>query len=525
MAILTFGGGLNEQDDINIDVDECVEGQNFLLSKFQKSYRPRQPFDLKGTAPNGADIRGLMQLTKKSNLMTTLTQAGNTVYGVDSSFAFTSRGTVNAGSRLRGMYWGLDDLLVVTDLDKLTPVKQWDGTTFSTMVHGIPAVTNFYAKYAVEFAGRVFYFNITTDAVDNAHVMYASAFQTYNTLNTAKRSKDSTFTTGNEAFFMTTPDLREINGVAVFYKTLVISTKAGRTFRLTGTDSKSYDFEEFYAGSASVGDEAIVNIGNDVMWVRHGGHIDFMTSTTNYGDVSADDASKWIPNSTAGLTAAMTVYDMSTQRVLFFVPNKILVFDKEIYYSSNLSPWSAYTTQMPSNLTCNAAMFLKSPADGKWTTYFGDATGHIYDLNGTGAGGDSGTHSIKTSRKTRMITELDGMRNCFVGRIVHRRHGVMDLQMDLEWEDEGTTTTALIPLKAALLSAGTNLYNSSSSPVYYGDDGSLDPSVSKAYYNMGGVMDARVSTAGFDPPGRGHAFFLTLSANTAVPFLINRLEV
>lgn len=525
MPKLTFGGGLNEQDDINIAADECISGQNFLLSKAQRSYRPRQPFDKKGTAPNAGDVRGIMQLSKKDGSMTTLVQAGAIVYGVDSSFVFTNMGACTATSKLRGNTWALDEVMVITDLQKQTVVKQWDGATYSTLVHGIGGVTNLYAKYAVEFNGRMLYLNITTDTTNLPHLIYATAFQTYKSFDTTKRSGDATFTTGNEAFYITTPDLKEINGVAVFYKTLIISTVDGRLFRLTGDDSKTYNFEEFYPGSAAIGDEAIVNTGNDVMFVRRGGHIDFLTATQSYGDVSVADASKWIPTSTASISSCISVYDRTTQRVYFFIPNKILVFDKEIYYTGEFSPWSAYTTNMPSNLTCNAAVFLKAPSDGSYTLYFGDNVGNIYDLNGVGTG-DAGTYPINTSRKTRLISdeELDELRNRFVARCVYRRRGSMTMQCDIEWEDEGVVTTATIPLKDPLVTAGTVFYGSVASPSYYGDDGSADPSSTKAYYSQGGVSDNQVSTMGFDPPGKGRAMFITLSASTTVQFLVNRIE-
>ena len=180
MPFLTFGGGLNEQDDINIIADECVEGQNFKLDRQGRSFMPREPFDLKGTAPNGAENRGIMQLVKNNKTRTTLQQSGDTVYSVSSSFTYTALPlTVNAGSRLRGTRWALNDVMVIGDLDLLTTVKRWDGSTFDTLPHVTPGVTDLYSKYVKDFQNRLWHFNIKTDSTDLPHVILVSEFENY----------------------------------------------------------------------------------------------------------------------------------------------------------------------------------------------------------------------------------------------------------------------------------------------------------------------------------------------------------
>ncbi len=80
MADLFFGGGINQRDDFNINIEECISGQNFLLDAKSRTFRPRLPFDLKGTAPNDGEIVGVMQLINRSNTVTTLVAAGTTLH-------------------------------------------------------------------------------------------------------------------------------------------------------------------------------------------------------------------------------------------------------------------------------------------------------------------------------------------------------------------------------------------------------------------------------------------------------------
>ena len=57
---ITFDGGLNEND--GTAPNECQEGYNFDLVYGDTNLIPRKPLDLKGTAPLGGTISGIMQL-------------------------------------------------------------------------------------------------------------------------------------------------------------------------------------------------------------------------------------------------------------------------------------------------------------------------------------------------------------------------------------------------------------------------------------------------------------------------------
>jgi hypothetical protein len=122
---LKFGGGVHSRaSEDEIDVRECKEGQNFRLDLQNTEYRPRPPFDLVGTVPNGAEIRGFACLLKTNGSVSTLVQAGGTVYEMDSDYNFSTVGSVSSTAQLRGRLehnWQLDDKVLITDLNLQQP--------------------------------------------------------------------------------------------------------------------------------------------------------------------------------------------------------------------------------------------------------------------------------------------------------------------------------------------------------------------------------------------------------------------
>ena len=172
-------------------------------------------------------------------------------------------------------------------------------------------------------------------------------------------------------------------------------------FKLEGTDATDFRFVEYYSGSSALGPEGMVNIGNDIMYVREGPAVELLSSTDRYGDVASDDASRWIPTSVANLSDPLAVYDQKQQDVYFFTDGFILVFDKDIYLNGEFSPWSKWTTQMAAGLTPKAAISLLDPSTGRQTVYFGGPNGELYDIHGTSTNGDIDTNPIRTSRKSR----------------------------------------------------------------------------------------------------------------------------
>ena len=522
MKIL-FGGGLNEQ--LRPDLSEAYSGSyNFLLKKDTNALIPRPPFDLKGTATNTGNIRGFMQLVKRDDTETTLVQAGNVVYLWDGASSFTSKGTPSATSQLRDTYWPLDDYLVITDLQKLTPVSQWDGTTFSTLTTGLGATL--YAKYGIVHNGRVWLFNVKT-STDTPHLMVASAFENPKSYDTTQRAVTGSFSTGLEAFYILTPDLKPINGVAkTLAGDLIISTVEGALFKLSGTSASTYKFDNFYPGSNAVGVESMVSMGNDIVYMKRGGGIDSLIATQNYGDVAADDLSRWIPDTVNGLTDCISVYDQTNQRVFFFVSGKVLVLFKDLLYGgslvgekgerSRLSPWSVYKTLDSASFNTSAAKFMRIPGDTGYTVYFGDSAGRIFDLNGTGTSGDAGSSDIQLIRKTRLITQDDGinfMRHITRGGVQYRRTNEVSFSVELDWADEYVSSTASVTLKGLPPSDVGRYF---SGDVYFGG---------AFYFNQGFAFNDKISNQNFSTVGRGPGCFVTCSSLTSKTYQVDSVEL
>ena len=131
--ILRFGGGINSRSsEDQVDPLECTAGENFILDPGNGEFRPREPYDLVGTVPNGAEIRGFATLLKADGTVTMLVQAGATVYSWDGAATFTDVGTVAATAKLRGpkeANWALADKVLIADINLVDDVQEWDGTT------------------------------------------------------------------------------------------------------------------------------------------------------------------------------------------------------------------------------------------------------------------------------------------------------------------------------------------------------------------------------------------------------------
>lgn len=512
---LLFGAGLNETGTPS--VHECASGQNFDLMMNRYSLVPRKPFDKMGTAPNGSEIRGLLQLIKRSGVETTLVQAGPTVYKWDGGTTFTSVGTVSTASRLRDNYWSLDDYIVCTDLEKATVVKKWDGTTFSTLTTGL--ASSLYAKYSVTHLGRVWMFNVKT-STDTPHLLVASAFENPNSYDTSKRAQDSSFTTGSEAFYMLTPDLRPINGVVLWLGDLIISTQGGRLYKLTGSTSKDFAFVDFYARSNVVSEEAIAAVGNDVVFVREGGIVESLVSTNRYGDVATDDLSRWIPSTAKSLTSPIVVYDQTGQRVLFFQSGEVAVLFKEIVTAgaptsengetAPLSPWSVYKTTHSSGFSTSAAKHMRRPGTSDYTTFFGDSSGNVYDLDGSNLTGDGGTQAILCSRQTKVI---DSPLNRIVrGKVRYKRQAEVDFNIDFDWADEYNSSLVTMTLTG----------RDSTDEGYFGGTSYFNGTT---YFNQGFEFANRPSFQTFSAIGKATAVVITVSAESYFQFEVLHVEL
>lgn len=518
---LFYGAGINENQYPHPS-EASAGSYNFDLQKDTNALRPRRPCDLKGTATNGGDIRGLLQLIKRDATQTTLAQAGAAVYKWDGGSTFSSVATlVTSTAQLRDVYWSLDDWIICTDLQLVQPVMNWDGTTFDTHVVDLGAA-KLYAKYGLVHNNRVWLANIREDSTYYPHMVVASDIDDSEAFDTTLKAPSGTSVNSTAGFYILTPDLKPINGMVEFHGDVIISTEDGQLFKLTGSSTTDYAWEHFYPRSAAIGNEGFANAGNDLFYIRTGGNIESLRATEKYGDNAADDISRWIPDTVAGLTDAIVVYDQGLQKVLFFVEDKILVLFKDILLGGAvlsdkgdkgpLSPWSIYKTGMSTMFNTSCARYMRRPGETTHSVYFGDSAGKIYDLNGDGASGDAGANTIQMVRGTRFLEDLGYIRKIPRGRVQYLRIDECDFNITIEFSDEYSASTATVRLKGG----------NTTTAYYFGDANYFSGSV---YFGTADTGDRFLSHQNFSNVGRGRVVTTEVSSDTNVRYQVNHVEL
>jgi hypothetical protein len=454
--------------------------------------------------------------------VSTLTRAGSVAMATHSTHGFSSGDLVNIAGAVETAYNGEQEITVTgadTYTYTVTGSPSFPATGTITSDFGVEVK----AKYSVIKDNRLWLFNVFT-SVDLPHLILVSRFEEPEDLNTTGRGvaqDPASVATGNDPFFLYTPDLHKINGVALFQKELIISTEDGHLFRLTGSDPTDYNFVDYYSGSSSFTDESMVNIGNDVMYVRLGGDIDKLTDTDRSGDVAADDASSFIPTTKQSLSDPIGVYDYTNQRALWFDQGCVLVYDKTVaLLNPQVSPWSKWTTAMPSLFQTEGVAYLRRPGKTTFTVYWGDQEGKIYDLNGTGSEGDGGEYAIQAYRITRYIGDLPTKTDMLTGRAQYQRYGSCTLSLYFQWGDSQYNETRCdLPLKGPILSGDPNFWGDPDS--FWGAD---------EYWGQGTITgdsgdDLLVSTVGFSAAGRAPGFFLKTEVVSDSLFRIDKIFV
>lgn len=613
---LRFGGGLNERDDYSINLEECVDGENFLLDATARTLRPRPPQDLEGTAPNAGEITGILQLIKRNDTVTQVLVAADKWYDWDgaSIYSDVTPPIFTTGGRMRGNYWSLDDILVITNLDLSCPLYKWNGSdvtrlkttltsgttqaisannlacsggvvTVTLTTHGysegdlvtiaganegnyngeweiasVPTADTFTysitgscgvtpdasasmtsdkspeikAKYSVVHNHRVWLFNIKADSSETPHMILVSAYEDAEDYDNATRGTAQGGTaTANDAFFILSPDGRPINGAVEFFDVIIFSTDEGKLFKIVGDDAENYSVDEFYPGSSAQGEEAIVNIGNDVVYFRRGKSVESLSSTDRFGDVTTDDLSFWIPTSVESLCSPIAVYDSEKQRVYFFCDDLggVLVLDKAMLLSGKqgdkdrLSPWTSYTTTMANEFSTKCAVEIRDPlsTSKQKTVFWGDDAGQVFNMNGTAGAGDAGSASINVVRKTKVITELDTNNELMVGRVEYVRTSNVTLEMVFNWGDEYHREAVRIPLKASFGLGGANFFGGD---LYWNDGvGDLPDLSTSKFWNTGRVVGDQLSSMGFSAPGKGSGFIVEFQVSGVDDYEISRIVV
>jgi len=369
---IRFGGGLStraSEEDIN--PLEAADGQNFLLDLETKEFRPRPAFDLVGTAPNSASIRGGGSFLETDGTVHAFIQAGNTVYEWDGT-SFTASpvlDTVNASAKLRCHWrshsWTLDDLGIITDLSLLETVKQWDGTTWQDITFKSGPSTNFgnfFAKYCNIANERAFFSHVKDTNGTSPHMVVGSLESDYTRISVT--DKPSSAIAVDDPFFILTPDLRPINGHVQAFGTHIISTEKGRIFNLAGQSSLDFNLEGFFENSAAAGDESLCYVGSDIIYGRPG-RIESVKDIITSGGSDAQDVTRHVADVVRDYTGWTTVYNSRLNRVYAFPSgqSEVWVYNTAMI-GGDLSQWMRWRTNHALAFQPTFVMSMLDPADG-----------------------------------------------------------------------------------------------------------------------------------------------------------------
>lgn len=506
---LRFGGGQHSSRTADeIDARECTEGKNYDLDLENTAFKVRPPFDLIGTVPNAAEIRGGITLKKTDGTTSTLFQAGNTVYEWDGDTTFTSKATVNASSKLRGRIdhgWALDDKVFITDLNLQDVVMEWDGTTLSDMTENLTG--DFKAKYCYIANERVYFANVESNSVATPHMLVGSTISDNETLSTA--NVPSSALGVGDPFYMLMPDLKPINGYVGAFGQSIISTEGGSIYKLTGTSAKDFAIQSLYADSSASGSESLIYTGNDVVYGRPG-VIESISATDKFGDVENNDMSRWISDAVRTYTGWTNVYNRRTKRAYFFPTSQseVWAFNQAIL-EKNISPWAKWTTTHASAFQPTFVMNMFDPADNLEYIFFGDSSGNVYRLEGTGSSGDAGSAEIIADRKSALISMPENMIAHSIDAYLKylKQLSAVTVTVTYHWQGEEVHDVEK-----------TLTMDSADSFPVYGDDDNYYYNDGETWYGVSGLD--KIYRQRLAPEGSGQDLQITLSVTGSVDFEI-----
>lgn len=515
-VVFKFGGGLHTRaSPETINPNEAANGFNFLIDIDNRNLRSRPPFDLIGTVPNTSSVNGAACLLKSDGTISTLFQAGNTLYQWDGHTTFTSKGTCNSNCKLRGDWkshtFNLTDTVLITDLTLTDPVYQWDGTTFSTVVftdQNANPFGVFKAKYCAIQNERAMFANVVAGAA-TPQMLVGSKTSNYNEITIVNAPSDSLGT--GDPYFLLSPDLKPINGFLSTYRGTMISTQQGEIFALGGTDSTNFAFTSFYANSAATGSEAIEEIGNDFIYGRQG-RIESVRDTQNFGNSQAADLTEIVSDSVSTFGSWTIVFNSRTRKCYCFPSgvSQVWVLDAAIRDAAQISPWMRWTTSHALAFEPTMVMSLLDPIDGLEYIFMGDGSGNIYRMEGTGTSGDGGTMSIDTQFLTMLVSgQLDSM--------------VYDVEGWIKYQAQTSSGTATLTFQYQ----GYNIFNKSVTVALQAASGGVYFS-GGAHFNDGSVFNTfngRLLRNKYTVPGHANEFQVLIEVTGVNAFSINEVGV
>lgn len=505
--VIKFGGGVHTRAAENdVKDQEASSGQNFCLDFQNSQLRNRPSFDLIATAPNAAPINGFVSLLKTDGTVKMAVQAGNTVYDFNGTAFGSTLDTVNSSARLRGQLWAnwpLDDKVIISDLAKLEPLKEWDGSTWADVTHNLTGT--FISKYAYVENERLWLANVISNGTDTPHIIVGSERSDYTTLSVSTRPASGLGEA--DAVFMISPDNRPINGLVAAFENVVISGEQGNISILTGGSSKDFAFKTLHPRSGADGDETLSYIGNDIVYGRPG-IIESLVATERFGDVSNADLSVDIQPTLAGYKDWTIVYNSRLQRA-YCIPagqSEIWVYHKDMA-GSGVSPWSKWVTAHASSFQPTAIMSCLDPVDGLEYVYFGDSSGNLYKLEGSAAA-DGGTANIKTEFLSRLYEiSLDADAYDIEGWVKYRQDVANYVTMSFEFSGalifQQEITVDLPDIQNRRVYGGS---------VYYGDD---------EYY--GNTFKGKLVRKPFLVAGHSKEFQVRVTVDGQANFEINQI--
>ena len=515
--IMRFGGGLSTRpSEMDINEREAADGNNFLLDLENRELRRRPPFDLVATAPNAESINGGGSLLKSDGTVKAFIQAGDTVYDFDGESFQNSPvlDTVSSSAKLRAHYhsnaWTLDDKILITDLGLVEVVKEWDGTTWqdvSFLSNPSMSFGAFYAKYMHISNERAIFAHVRDAGATTRHMIVGSKRGDYTTLSVDDRP--SSALNEEDPFFLLAPDLKPINGMVEAFGTIIISTEQGQLYNLSGASAKDFAFENFYPGSAAIGEESMTYVGNDIVYGRRG-RLESVRDTDRFGDSEADDLSRLIADSVEGYTGWNTVFNSRLNRVYHFPENQSEVW---VYQTAmrdgQVSPWMRWVTEHPLAFQPTFVEALLDPSDGLEYVFMGDSSGNLYRMEGTGSNGDGGTDNIQVEFLSKMV-QID----------LPPDQEIFDIEGYIKYRKDQAFTVELI-----FEYAGISIYNQSitieapaaSGGTYYAGDGYYG---GEFYYSS---ISGRLSRQRFVVPGQSTEFQVRIKVNGANDFSISEI--
>lgn len=508
---LKFGGGLHSRaSEEDIDPRECAAGQNFALDRDNEQFRPRKGFDLIGTLPNAGEVRGFATLFKSDGTISTLVQGAGNVYEWDGGATFTLVGTVDSNAKIRGRLehnWQLSDKVIITDVNLAEVVYEWDGTTLQAVTFtdetGSGAFGTFRARYCYVENERAVFANIHDNGNDFPHLIVGSARGDYAQITVANRPSSSL--SESDPFFMVQPDNRAINGLVESFGRVVVSSKLGNLYKITGASAKDFAIELLATRTGAAGDEAMALAVNDIVYGRQGA-IESATATERFGDVEQNDLTAPIADAVEAFNDWLIAQNQRLARVYCHPvgQSQLLVLHTGLL-GSDVSPWSKWVTNHSMALNPTAMMNVLDPADGLEYVLMGDANGNVYRLEGTGTS-DAGVN-VTASRTSGLFSpELAAKAVDMEGYIRYRRQEAVTADVSIKFAGEHPITESV-----SIELPGNTFATVYGGAVYYG--GSF-------YY---GVDDQQLIRRQFAVPAGSQDFQVKISVDSDDTWTINEL--